>query len=294
MSRQPALARRFFDRFEPIHAVTYFAPEARQALDSLGFRGFWMGYFAARSAPLGDVPIEVVTATFYNFAARRVAGALPAAWDYATPAQALLARSGSAAAALRRYGFDDENVCTAADLAARAARSAPLDGRPLFAANSALAWPEDPVDKLWHATTLLREHRGDGHVAVLTAAGLSGRDANVLHSAAGGVSAEFIRRSRDYDDDEWRTCCQRLVARGFLDSDGVLTDSGRRFKSDIEASTDELALSALAGLDDGEVELLFATLTPLARTVIAGGDLPESTPMGMRRDELDDNSAHLT
>jgi hypothetical protein len=294
MTRQPELARRFFDRFEPVHAVTYFAPEARQALDSLGFRGFWMGYFAARSAPLGVVPIPVVTATFYNFAAQRVARALPAAWDHATPQQALDARSSSAVAALRRCGLDDENVRSAADLAAKAARSAPVDGRPLFAANSALPWPEDPVGKLWHATTLLREHRGDGHVAVLTAAGISGRDSNVLHCAAGAVTPEFIRRSRDYDDDEWRTCCQRLAARGLLDADGTLTDAGRHLKRDIETSTDKLALTALAGLDDSEVEMLFATLTPLARTVIAGGDLPESTPMGMRRDELHDNSAHLS
>ena len=294
MRRQPALARRFFDRYEPVHAVTYFAPEARQALDSLGFRGFWMGYFAARSAPLGDVPITVVTATFYNFASQRVARALPAAWDHATPQQALQARSRSAVAALRRYGLDDETVCTAAELAAKAAQSAPLDGRPLFAANSALPWPQDPMDKLWHAVTLLREHRGDGHVAVLTAAGISGRDSNVLHSAAGGVTEEFIRRSRDYDDDEWHTCCHRLAARGLLDPDGSLTDAGRRLKNDIETSTDTLALTALDGLNDPEVELLFSTLTPLARTVIAGGDLPVSTPMGMRRDELDDNSAHLT
>ena len=292
--RQPQLARRFFDRFEPLHAVTYFAPEARQALDSLGFRGFWMGYFAARSAPLGDVPIPVVAATFYNFAAHRVARALPAAWDYATPQQALQARSHSAVAALRRYGIDDENAYPAAELAAKAVRSAPIDGRPLFAANSALPWPEDPLQKLWHATTLLREHRGDGHVAVLTAAGIGGRDANVLHSAAGGVTGEFIRRSRDYDDGEWRTCCQRLAARGLLDAGGTLTEAGRRLKNDIETSTDQLALTALDGLTDAEVELLFSTLTPLARTVIAGGDLPASTPMGMRRDELDDNSAHLT
>jgi len=78
--REPELAWRFFDRFEPVHGVTYFAPEARAALDGLGYRGFWMGYFAARSAPLGIVPPEVVTAVFYNFAPERIAKALPAAW----------------------------------------------------------------------------------------------------------------------------------------------------------------------------------------------------------------------
>src|SRR6516162_4519641 len=131
MRRQPQLARRFFDRFEPVHAVTYFAPEARAAFDGLGYRGFWMGYFAARSAPLGVVPREVVTAIFYNFAPERVAKALPTAWEIAGPEAALRARQESAVAALRRYGIADENVDVAAELAGKAARQAPLDGRPL-------------------------------------------------------------------------------------------------------------------------------------------------------------------
>src|SRR6201996_2867490 len=134
VNREPELARRFFDRFEPVHAVTYFAPEARAALDGLGYRGFWMGYFAARSAPLGIVPREVVTAIFYNFAPARVAKALPAAWEIAGPDAALRAREDTAVAALRRYGVEaDENVELAADLAGRVVRQAPLDARPLFA-----------------------------------------------------------------------------------------------------------------------------------------------------------------
>src|ERR1700751_200710 len=202
---EPPLARRFFDRFEPVHAVTYFAPEARAALDGLGYRGFWMGYFAARSAPLGMVPREVVTAIFYNFAPERVAKALPAAWEIAGPEAALRAPQDSAVAALRRYGITaDENVCVAAELAGRAARQGPLDARPLFAANLALPWPDDPLAALWHAATLLREQRGDAHVAVLAAAGVSGRESNVLHAAAGPITREFIARSRDYDEATWR------------------------------------------------------------------------------------------
>ncbi|MGB7109611.1 MAG: hypothetical protein WBD77_03440, partial [Mycobacterium sp.] len=169
MHREPGLARRFFDRFEPVHGVTYFAPEAREALDGLGYKGYWMGYFAARSAPLGTVPREVVTAIFYNFAPERVAKALPAAWQIAGPEAALRARQDSAVAALRRYGLaGDENITVAAELAGKAAREALLDGRPLFAANRALPWPDDPLAALWHAATLLREHRGDAHVAVLS------------------------------------------------------------------------------------------------------------------------------
>lgn len=292
-TRTAALARRFFDRIEPVHAVTYFAAESRSALDDLGFRGFWAGYFAARSAPLGRVPAEVVTAVFYNFAPHRVASALSAAWAVAAPADALRARRLGAVAALRRAGVTDDAAGAAADLAHRAATSADVGGRPLYAANRALPWPDDPVARLWHAATLLREHRGDGHVAVLTAHGLSGRESNVLHAAAGRVPEEMIKRSRDYDDAQWAAHSDALRRRGLLDGAGALTDLGDTVKTRIEDATDQLALPALDVLDDGEVEALFAALTPITRAVIAAGDLPAATPMGLRRDDLDDDSAHL-
>jgi hypothetical protein len=287
------LARRFFDRFEPVHGVTYFAPEARSAFDGFGFRGFWMGYFAARSAPFGIVPTEVVTATFYNFAPERVAKALAAAWELATPAQALRAREASAVAALRRYGVTDDEAGPAAELAAKAARSAPVDGRPIFAANRALDWPDEPLAKLWHAATLLREHRGDGHVAVLAALEVSGRESNVLHAAAGRVPREMIMRSRDYDEEQWRHYSDRLARRGLLDASGELTDAGRELKQRIEDTTDRLALAALDALSDDEVETLFRTLTPITRKVFAAGDVPAATPMGVGRHDLHDDSAHL-
>jgi hypothetical protein len=292
--REPGLARRFFDRFEPVHAVTYFAPEARAALDGLGYRGYWMGYFAARSAPLGVVPPEVVTAIFYNFAPERVAKALPAAWQIADPEAALRARQDSAVAALLRYGLGaDENVRVAAELAGKAARQAPHDGRPLFAANLALPWPDNPLAALWHAATLLREQRGDAHVAVLAAAGISGRESNVLHAAAGGIPRDFIARTRDYDEAAWRHHEQRLAGRGLLNDDGSPTVAGRELKEHIESTTDTLGLSALDALSDDEVESLFQALTPITRAVVAGGDILAVTPMNLRRSELHDGSAHL-
>ncbi|MGH3676835.1 MAG: SCO6745 family protein [Mycobacterium sp.] len=290
MNRDPRLARRLFNRFEPVHAVTYFSPEARAAFDGLGFRGFWMGYFAGRSAPLGVVPAEVVSALFYNFAPDRVAKSLPAAWEIASPAAALRAREDSAVAALRRYGLTDDGVRIAAELAGKAARGAPLDARPLFAANLALSWPSEPLAALWHAATLLREQRGDGHVAVLAASGISGREANVLHAVAGRVTREMIERSRHYDDEQWRHYQDRLARRGLLDRDGALTDAGRALEQSIEDTTDALALTALDALDDAEVEQLFRTLTPITRAVVAAGDLPIDTPMGLSRDGLDDSA----
>ncbi|OBK28609.1 hypothetical protein A5634_20095 [Mycobacterium asiaticum] len=289
MQRTPELARQFYNRFEPIHAVTYFAPEVRSTLDNLGYRGFWMGYFAARSAPLGRVAPEVVAAVFYNFALARVAKSIPAAWEIAGPAQALQARLDSAVAALHRCGVTaDENVSVAAQLAYRAVQHTPVDGRTLFAANMALPVPPDPLAALWQATTLLREHRGDGHVAVLTVAGISGRESNVFHTlsdtGATAVSEEFMKRARHYDDAEWAACRQSLTDRGLLDGSGSLTPSGHELKTHIETSTDALSLRAFDALDDDELQALFSALTPVARRVIAGGDLPAASPMSVRLD----------
>jgi hypothetical protein len=294
VSRTPLTARRLFDRFEPVHAVTYFTPEARSAFDAVGFRGFWMGYFAGRSAPLGNVPTEVVTAIFYNFASSHIGRALPDAWEFGSPADALRARETSAVAALARCGVTaDDTTATVARLLEKAARSAPFDGRPLFAANLALPWPEEPVAKLWHATTLLREQRGDSHVALLAGAGISGRECNVLHAVADRVPRDFIVRSRQYDDDEWLACVARLVARGVLDETGALTDEGDALKRHLEDTTDRLALAPFDALDDDELEVLFRTLTPLTRKVLAGGDIPAATPMGLSRADLDDDHAHV-
>jgi len=294
MDRRPELARRFFHRYEPVHAVTYFAPEARAALDGLGYRGFWMGYFAGRAAPLGMVPTEVVTAVFYNFAPERVAKSLGAAWSVAGPDKALHAREESAVAALRRYGITDgENVRTAAQLAGKAAKSVGVDGRPLFAANRALPWPDEPVLALWHAATLLREHRGDAHITVLSAEGVSGRESNILQVAAGKVPREYMMRARDYDETSWQNHVTALAERGVLDQHGAMTAAGTKLKDHIEHTTDKLTLSTLDALDDREVEELFRALTPITRTVIAAGDIPAMTPMGLGRDDLDDDAAHL-
>ena len=76
--------------------------------------------------------------------------------------------------------------------------------------------------------------------------------------------------------------------------DGGLTDAGRDLKRHIEDTTDRLALAALDTLSDDEVDKLFRALTPITRKVVAAGDVPAATPMGLGRDDLDDDSAHLS
>ncbi len=285
--RDAELARRLWSRLEPIHVVTYFSPEARAALSDAGYKGFWMGYFAGRAAPLGPVGPEIVLATFYNFSISHIRKAIPDAWTFAGPRAALDARQRGASAALQRaFASDDlaEAAETAAALARAAAESAPMEGRALFAANRALQWPEAPTAALWHACTLLREHRGDGHVAALAAAGIGGREANVLQAAAGLVPRDVFAVARRYDDAEWDSVCARLIDRGLVGPDGTLTAGGKDMKDDLEDRTDRLALTAYDALNDDQLLQLLDALAPLARAVIATGDIPEVTPVGKRVD----------
>ena len=290
MSRDPNTARQVWRRLELLHAVTYFSPEPIGLLKDAGYKGFWMGYFAGRAAPLGAVGPEVVSALFYNFADARVRKALPDAWSFAGPVVALDARLVGSIAALRRAlgdMADSPEIAEIAAVARRAAESAPVEGRALFAANAALPWPDEPLAVLWHGATLLREHRGDGHVAVLTAAGIRGREANVLHAVSVNAPREFMTIGRDYDDVEWASNVKSLADRGLMTSDGQLTAEGAALKADVELQTDRAALSAYERLSDDELNGLSARLGPLARAVAATGDFPPMTPIGPIADVSD-------
>lgn len=276
-------AREAWRLLEPLHAVVYFSPEPLAALDDAGYRGFWMGYFAGRAAPLGPVGPEVVHAAFYNFSYERVAKALPAAWRFAPPEAALAARLAGAVAALRRQLADlaeGSEIARAAELAARAASAVPLVGRVLGAANHALPLPDQPLAKLWQAATVLREHRGDGHIAALLAAGVEGRESHVFHALASGAPRHTYTVARDFTDDEWHRLTNALRDKG-LAADQGLTPDGVRLKAQIEEQTDRLAASAYQALTEAERRDLLQALRPLTRAVVASGDIPLDSPMGL-------------
>ncbi|MFD7077284.1 hypothetical protein ACFV9G_23955 [Nocardioides sp. NPDC059952] len=283
-------ARRLWKLLEPIHAVGYFSPEPIALLKEAGYRGYWMGYFAARSAPLGAVPAEVVHAVFYNFAFSHVSRALPDAWTYAPPEAAHEARRSGAVAALHRHLgplASSDDLARAASLASRAALGAPMEGRTLYAALRSLPVPTDPVDLLWHAATLLREHRGDGHVATLLTAGIGGRESHVFHALANGTSPSVYATSRNIHEAEWASLVSGLRSRGLVTDDGQsLTDLGRETKTTIESTTDALAATAYATLEPGEVDDLITLLRPLTKAVVTSGEIPHQSPMGLDLDEV--------
>jgi hypothetical protein len=183
-----SVSRQLWSLFEAVHAVTYFDPVAKASFEAAGLRGFWRGYFAGRSAPLGAVGAGPVTAAFFGFAPAMVARALPDVWARTTPAAALAARLDGARTALAGLlaGVPAAHIAEAAELLSAAARSVDLPGRVLAAANADLPWPDDPLGRLWHAATILREQRGDGHVAALLTAGVDGSESVLWRSVLDG------------------------------------------------------------------------------------------------------------
>ena len=240
----PALIGRAHRAVDPIHSQLYFAPEHDEHLSATGLRPGRMSYFAGRAAPMGAVGAGVVTATFYNFSPSLVAHMIPRAWTLAAPEQVLAARLDAARASLTRTLGDaagSEEVTELAGLLREACDGLTAEGRPLFAGHADLDWPEEPLLSLWHGATLLREHRGDGHVAVLLHAGLTGLEALITHSATGrGFTPPAAKATRGWRDEEWAAAGAALADRGLLDDDG-LTSEGEDLRGRIELQTDALA-----------------------------------------------------
>lgn len=281
-------ARRLHHRLETIHAVTYFADESRQAANDIGLKGFWMGYFGFRAAPLGPVGAGVVEAAFANFAPRRVRKAIPDAWAHASPEACVEARRTSAVAALERVAAEELAVVapTVIDRLEAVVEVADHLGRPLFSANRDLGLPDDPAGRLWQLATDLREQRGDGHVATQAASGLDPVEMHLIYALGSGFPGEVLRQSRDWTDEEWADGVDRLVVRGLLTDATTVTEAGRALHEHIEFTTDDLAWRALvAGLGSVEaVEDLTTDLSPLARAVSGSGILPFPNPIGLPED----------
>ena len=274
MPHPQAKVHRMFELVEPIATVT-FSEVPNEAFLALGMRNYWDGYFAGRAAPLGLAPAGVVHAVFYNFADGEVARHIPWVWGKITPEQAIAVRERGSAAALRQMIgelADSPGLVRAADLATRAAVSAPAEGRALYAGLQALDVPREPVARLWHAATLLREHRGDGHNAALAAHGIGGTEAHVLLALSLGMRAEEFGRVWHLPKAQLAAVVDGLRGRGLVDAAGGFTDAGREVKERIEALTDELAAPAYDVLSVDELDELIAGLEPFAAAAQAAGD----------------------
>lgn len=274
------VGRKCHDVLNPLHAMVYFAPETEQEFTAAGLEAGRMPYFAGRSAAMGAVGAGVVAAVFYNFSPDLVARHIPRAWTLAGPAELLAARLRAVDRVLRRLLGDDvaadPEIAEAAQLALRAAGACEPAGRPLYAAHAELPVPDEPHLALWHAVTLLREYRGDGHLAALAAAGLDGIEALLTHTATGrGFTAEFARGSRGWTETQWEQAAGRLRDRGLLDADGALTEAGRDLRRGVEDTTDRLALAPYELLGEENVRRLTVIGGRLTATALAAGAFPK-------------------
>jgi catechol 2,3-dioxygenase-like lactoylglutathione lyase family enzyme len=263
-----ALARRMFDLVEPIGVIPYSADEPNEAMFALGFTNYWDTYFAGRAAPLGSsVTAETVHALFYNFAPGEVARHIPKVWNTTTPQAAIAARQHGCAEALRHVLddlVDTPDFTRAVELLTKAATSAPLDGRPMYAAMRSLPLPEDRVTRLFHAASLLREHRGDGHIVALMAEGIGGLEAHVLSALDMGIPARSFGRIHHLPSMQLTALIDGMKARGLIQDESTFTAAGRQAKERVEALTDDLAAGPYEALEPAELDELTDALRPLA------------------------------
>ena len=276
----PSVSRACWRTLEPVHAMVYFAPEAAEEYSALGYdlaANRAAAYFPARAAALGAASAGVVQAVFLGFAPRAVAAGMERAWATATPEQLVQARLRVADRALRRLCgdlLDSPEVAQAAGLAREATGACTPDGRPLYAGGARLDWPEPAHLQLWHAVGLLREFRGDGHVAALVVEGLSGLEAGVLHVAQGDAwTREPLRKTRGWTTAQWDAAVAGLQERGWLDGDAQLTEQGRGVRQRVEDRTDELALPPWQLLGEERCSQLRALVRPLSKAIVAAGGI---------------------
>jgi hypothetical protein len=275
----PAVVGRAHRAVEPLHAQVYFAPEHDEQLTALGLEPGRMAYFAARSAPMGAVGAGVVTATFYNFSPALVARHIPRAWTIASPEQVVAARFAAARASLTRLLGGPEaaaapEIAELAGLLREACAGLTPEDRPLYAGHADLPWPEEPLLQLWHAASLLREYRGDGHLTALVHAGLTGIEALITHTATGrGFRESAAKALRGWSDGEWAAACAALVGRGLLDDAG-LTAEGQQLRAHLEVQTDALSADPWLHLGPARTARVVELAKGLSRRVVVNGAFP--------------------
>ncbi|MET9044171.1 hypothetical protein ABZX34_15135 [Streptomyces sp. NPDC004362] len=282
---EPGRVRQLWHLLEPLHALLYYAPEAFEEAAALGY-GIgerWPSYFPYRAAPLGAVGGERAASAFYSFSPRMVAENIVPAWRIARPEAVLKARERAVDRVYRSIlsdRVDSPELARAAALARRAAEAANTAGRPLAAANAELPWPRAPHQQLWHAATILREHRGDGHLAALLVAGLDPVESLVSFAAIGAASVERFE-SRGWTSQEWAAARDRLVARGLVNQDGTATEAGRELRRRVEQHTDELAAQPWLASGPAAAAELADLLGEFWVAALSSGLLPSETTLGI-------------
>ncbi|MFI0943792.1 hypothetical protein [Streptomyces sp. NPDC021020] len=278
-------ARRMWQQLEAAHALVYYAPEVAEEFAALGYdvATRWPSYFPLRAAPLGAAGPAQVGAAFYSFSPRMVTEHIAKAWDTASPREVLAARTRGVDRAYRSLMGEltgTPDFAEAAELVRRVAEALPTEGRPMAAALADLPWPDEPHLVFWHAVTLIREHRGDGHVAALLTAGLDPCEALVSFAAVGAAPAETFD-SRRWSREEWAGAAERLRSRGWIDADGKALAAGVDGRDQVERLTDRLAAEPWKAIGPDGMDRLTALNGPILTALLLSGLLPGTNTLGI-------------
>src|SRR3954471_13822974 len=260
-------ARRLRNVTEPIAAGVYFAPEAIQGYEALGL-DYFQGYFCSRSACLGAAPWSVVCAAFAAFKPAAVESAVTAGWQKTDPQSMLDARLAGAAAQLERLVGDvakPADVERASEILYSLTDGVDPSGRMLYAGLSIQPRPDSLFGSFWHAADLVREHRGDGHIAAWIPY-TDSTEITVLTELAWGIPPRSYVFTRGWSEEEVDAAYERLTARGLVDGNG-LTDAGTALRDQIERATDLATRSVTERLEDCGDEL-FGLITPWAEAIV--------------------------
>ncbi|EST32088.1 SCO6745 family protein [Streptomyces niveus] len=276
----PRAGRRCHNVVNPFHSTVYFSPDLGKEFSGVGVDDPSAVYLAGRGAAMGAVGPGVLTGAFYNFSYELVARHIPAVWEVASPESVLGARLRAADSTLRRVlgeeAVGSDEMAEAARLALRATEACTRHARPLYAAHADLPVPEQPHLAYWHASTLLREHRGDGHLAALLSAGLDPVEALVSHTATGkGMSPRWVLRTRGWARTDWDAAAGRLRERGLLDDAGELTGAGTALRAELEEHTDRLDSAPYEHLGADGVERLTELGRGFLLAAAGAGAFPE-------------------
>ena len=254
------------------HRFVYFVPEAAEEYAAVGVTGRG-AYFGSRAAPMGSVPDAVVIATFYNFNPRAVTSAMPGVWDAASPAVLQAARFRVVRRALDRMGavMSAAQIAEARSLIDPVVADLVLGGKPLAAANAAIEVPDDPMVGLWQQVTVLREWRGDVHIAVLIANEVGPCECMVLQVGTGRFPLAVTQASRQWNEQEWAAAIAGLAARGWVDAGGAMTAAGNEARERIEDETDRLCAPIWQPIGDKGASRLRDLLAPIHAAMDAVG-----------------------
>jgi hypothetical protein len=273
---------------EPIVAQVYFSPECHRAYEALGFDGSsgardgvelpdGPAYFTSRGSLLGQVRGSVVAAAFGVFNPEVVVPCVELGWQRTDAATICAARTEGGVAQLRRIvGDDPHGLDRANELLARAVEPLRPEGRTLFAGLCALGVPDDPLTALWRRGDMLREYRGDSHIAAWVSAGLDATEIGLLTELYWGLALRSYARTRAWTAEQFDAATERLEAKGWI-ADGGFTAAGRELRERIELDTDVQVQPAIDALGD-DVDELLGILTPWGVAIRDAKGYPASGP----------------